>query len=119
MVLLRHAACTRAFFFFNDTATTEIYTLSLHDALPILRRHASRLLRLATAPRECPLGAGPGATVAHSATLPAAPRHLRQSARSEEHTSELQSQSNLVCRLLLEKKKNNLTSHMEVQTATN
>src|SRR2546427_6952627 len=80
MVLLRHAACTRAFFFFNDTATTEIYTLSLHDALPILRRHASRLLRLATAPRECPLGAGPGATVAHSATLPAAPRHLRQSA---------------------------------------
>src|SRR3989475_9033923 len=80
MVLLRHAACTRAFFFFNDTATTEIYTLSLHDALPILRRHAGRLLRLATAPRECPLGAGPGAAVAHSATLPAAPRHLRQSA---------------------------------------
>src|SRR6266567_9647949 len=68
------------FFFFNDTATTEIYTLSLHDALPILRS-ASRRWR----PRPGWRGyAG---------------------ARSEEHTSELQSQSNLVCRLLLEKKK--------------
>src|SRR6266567_9356445 len=66
------------FFFFNDTATTEIYTLSLHDALPI-----SRPPTPATTPLPC---CAPGW-------------------RSEEHTSELQSQSNLVCRLLLEKKK--------------
>src|SRR5574337_2206431 len=67
------------FFFFNDTATTEIYTLSLHDALPIY-------------------GAGHGAIGG---------RHLKCPApsRSEEHTSELQSPLNLVCRLLLEKKK--------------
>src|SRR6266513_6250738 len=69
------------FFFFNDTATTEIYTLSLHDALPI-----------------CTLG----------------PMHHwlwnqpRRSDRSEEHTSELQSRFDLVCRLLLEKKKKNI-----------
>src|SRR5262245_65739277 len=73
------------FFFFNDTATTEIYTLSLHDALPICpdRTHAGQL----------PLG-----------------RDLQPDAglgreRSEEHTSELQSLRHLVCRLLLEKKK--------------
>src|SRR2546423_14264664 len=70
------------FFFFNDTATTEIYTLSLHDALPILcdRRRGGcgrRLLRRLGRPRP----------------------------RSEEHTSELQSLAYLVCRLLLEKKK--------------
>src|SRR2546430_4110145 len=86
------------FFFFNDTATTEIYTLSLHDALPIWAALRPRpqgaqpgLLRLA-----CPSGA---------AALFERHRH-----RSEEHTSELQSQSNLVCRLLLEKKK--ATSHI-------
>src|SRR5438477_8811161 len=72
------------FFFFNDTATTEIYTLSLHDALPI--SHSSRC-----------------AARLH-------PRRVRQrlrTPRSEEHTSELQSHVNLVCRLLLEKKKKN------------
>src|SRR2546430_10184380 len=72
------------FFFFNDTATTEIYTLSLHDALPISR--------LGDHGRFVGLG-----------------QFLVERAgridRSEEHTSELQSQSNLVCRLLLEKKK--------------
>src|SRR2546430_9901361 len=72
------------FFFFNDTATTEIYTLSLHDALPIYdalraRGVAGRVFRR--------------------------PQPEQPEARSEEHTSELQSQSNLVCRLLLEKKK--------------
>src|SRR2546427_8628659 len=76
------------FFFFNDTATTEIYTLSLHDALPISCR----------ASRWSPPASGLGDRVAGPA--PAA-----RGARSEEHTSELQSQSNLVCRLLLEKKK--------------
>src|SRR2546430_6476680 len=96
-MLLTCRPSSSSFFFFNDTATTEIYTLSLHDALPIstVARvdhvfHASHVdvRRL------------------HDAL------HLRQdlpgrrvALRSEEHTSELQSQSNLVCRLLLEKKK--------------
>src|SRR6266480_7716265 len=81
-------------FFFNDTATTEIYTLSLHDALPISRaaspgRPGCARTQLCTSFRQsAPAGtAGPG--------------------RSEEHTSELQSHVNLVCRLLLEKKNNN------------
>src|SRR5688572_32669258 len=76
------------FFFFNDTATTEIYTLSLHDALPISSCAARRRTGPPAPPRRPPPGAAPG-----------------RRARSEEHTSELQSQSNLVCRLLLEKKK--------------
>src|SRR5256885_12812724 len=87
------------FFFFNDTATTEIYTLSLHDALPISRecgarrrRHHGHEQRLLSLPAP---GGGSGVREA-----PGAP------ARSEEHTSELQSPCNLVCRLLLEKKKN-------------
>src|SRR5438270_5335515 len=76
------------FFFFNDTATTEIYTLSLHDALPILWRQDLQLL------------------------LDCGVRWLRYPVRrSEEHTSELQSQSNLVCRLLLEKKKKHKKIH--------
>src|SRR4030042_1021252 len=71
------------FFFFNDTATTEIYTLSLHDALPILA------LLLATR------------------WIISKTRRMRPEVpRSEEHTSELQSRLHLVCRLLLEKKKN-------------
>src|SRR3712207_8541370 len=79
-------------FFFNDTATTEIYTLSLHDALPILLVGASGLIGSAVAARLREDGheiVGVG----------------RGSARSEEHTSELQSRQYLVCRLLLEKKK--------------
>src|SRR2546422_8661090 len=77
-----------SFFFFNDTATTEIYTLSLHDALPIW----------STA------GAAWGALRADRTRTPAA-AFPRPSPRSEEHTSELQSRLHLVCRLLLEKKK--------------
>src|SRR2546430_12102533 len=74
------------FFFFNDTATTEIYTLSLHDALPIsTRAPRPSSPRPETRRRRCPA--------------------RWRARRSEEHTSELQSQSNLVCRLLLEKKK--------------
>src|SRR5256885_11693112 len=76
------------FFFFNDTATTEIYTLSLHDALPISLRRGGRPGR-GTA-------RGRASEAAASGACP----------RSEEHTSELQSPCNLVCRLLLEKKKN-------------
>src|SRR5436190_11198008 len=75
------------FFFFNDTSTTEIYTLSLHDALPISRT-------LATVTYSSP---------ASLASL--TERNYETRARSEEHTSELQSHSDLVCRLLLEKKK--------------
>src|SRR5260370_15258752 len=80
------------FFFFNDTATTEIYTLSLHDALPIFG-HVSLGPDPHTDRRAVPV------LVGRQAALPFADR------RSEEHTSELQSHLNLVCRLLLEKKK--------------
>src|SRR2546430_6746240 len=81
------------FFFFNDTATTEIYTLSLHDALPIFEAAHIQLFdgRCGWMKREAAERADFG--------------HHTQEKRSEEHTSELQSQSNLVCRLLLEKKK--------------
>src|SRR2546430_11925424 len=86
-----HALPRFVFFFFNDTATTEIYTLSLHDALPI-----SVLAQQRRAWERAAAGRLPGARqVEHAGRL----------ARSEEHTSELQSQSNLVCRLLLGKKK--------------
>src|SRR2546430_13261340 len=76
-----------SFFFFNDTATTEIYTLSLHDALPISKR-SPVLAQARTGDRR-----------GHPS------QQTSPACRSEEHTSELQSQSNLVCRLLLEKKK--------------
>src|SRR5258708_29634714 len=79
------------FFFFNDTATTEIYTLSLHDALPIL------ILREWLASSDDKSGQGPMSD--------AEKRLLNSQNRSEEHTSELQSPDHLVCRLLLEKKK--------------
>src|SRR3712207_9552248 len=83
-------------FFFNDTATTEIYTLSLHDALPICRRRPA----LPGAERRQPRRRGPRGVER--------PQELvhRLTGRSEEHTSELQSRQYLVCRLLLEKKKN-------------
>src|SRR2546430_7442613 len=88
------------FFFFNDTATTEIYTLSLHDALPIsAARPAGGGHRRSVTGSE---GCGKGRRRGRPAALGAAPPTWK---RSEEHTSELQSQSNLVCRLLLEKKK--------------
>src|SRR3989442_6117204 len=80
------------FFFFNDTATTEIYTLSLHDALPISARQGRAAHRRS----------------AIEAARPAVPPDAaggRRADRSEEHTSELQSRPHLVCRLLLEKKK--------------
>src|SRR5204863_9540756 len=76
-----------SFFFFNDTPTTEIYTLSLHDALPILQRTYRK----------------GGITIMGSSVI--LPKQLPVMPRSEEHTSELQSRRDLVCRLLLEKKK--------------
>src|SRR2546429_3877646 len=98
------------FFFFNDTATTEIYTLSLHDALPISsRQHDDKYARayISCKPwqRRAPV---------------AAPQHWKPAwrmsrgaarTRSEEHTSELQSRLHLVCRLLLEKKKQIYSSY--------
>src|SRR5256886_4096409 len=91
-----------AFFFFNDTATTEIYTLSLHDALPILHLGEHRLSagRARVPGRREDAARRGGPEKAHP--VDALPH--RGAVRSEEHTSELQSQSNLVCRLLLEKK---------------
>src|SRR2546430_7393120 len=90
-------------FFFNDTATTEIYTLSLHDALPILPGVRRDVPERGQQPDpEVPQGRPvPG----HQLRDPVHHQHPGH-VRSEEHTSELQSQSNLVCRLLLEKKKN-------------
>src|SRR2546421_9675344 len=86
------------FFFFNDTATTEIYTLSLHDALPIslaaAKENGKEYLRWITASQGDDLRL---ITVEEICYF--------QADRSEEHTSELQSRSDLVCRLLLEKKK--------------
>src|SRR5205085_7927034 len=84
------------FFFFTDPAPTEIYTLSLHDALPIYL-FAHRAEPLDQARRDAKLILFRCVGVGHEATI--------DNVRSEEHTSELQSQSNLVCRLLLEKKK--------------
>src|SRR2546427_6506622 len=93
------------FFFFNDTATTEIYTLSLHDALPIFRVDV-----------EAPLVGGRRSAIDNFLNRNGCELYDRP--RSEEHTSELQSQSNLVCRLLLEKKKNQHTHlrwHVDLQ----
>src|SRR3712207_7497997 len=101
-----------SFFFFNDTATTEIYTLSLHDALPICSPRVAPPAPSRQGRPEAPL---------RSARIPSLPRRPRRNPRvrnpvappalgrgrrrSEEHTSELQSRQYLVCRLLLEKKK--------------
>src|SRR5476649_3097722 len=94
MPILRTSLCVRYFsfccFFFNDTATTEIYTLSLHDALPICNGETGIL---------CPDGDVDA---------------LANALRSEEHTSELQSHSELVCRLLLEKKKKYNESQQQI-----
>src|SRR3712207_8319503 len=101
------------FFFFNDTATTEIYTLSLHDALPISAEMCttvppakSKAPNLKRKPSGCQLQCAMGAYT-----------NRLNSARSEEHTSELQSRQYLVCRLLLEKKKNIRSSQESRQSS--
>src|SRR5438034_7420258 len=96
---LRIVSVALFYFFFNDTAPTEIYTLSLHDALPISGHRISACLHVTTETANLArtLKAG-GADVVLCAS------------RSEEHTSELQSHSDLVCRLLLEKKKKKHTT---------
>src|SRR5690554_7373327 len=88
-----YCVLTPFFFFFNDTATTEIYTLSLHDALPICRPRGG-----------VRAGQGGGRRAFRGAG--------HDAPRSEEHTSELQSRPHLVCRLLLEKKKKQNTIPM-------
>src|SRR6266496_6836137 len=94
-------SCSR-FFFFSDTATTEIYTLSLHDALPIYERSPDAAV------------AGEVHPDARRAEDDGHRDVLLQ--RSEEHTSELQSRRDLVCRLLLEKKKKNKNKNLTLQT---
>src|SRR3712207_8392650 len=95
-----------SYFFFNDAATTEIYTLSLHDALPILMRAAGlqgrhpRAWRRTTLAGQRPVDAPELLGQDFTAQAPDT-----RWCRSEEHTSELQSRQYLVCRLLLEKKK--------------
>src|SRR5947209_19745915 len=90
-------------FFFNDTATTEIYTLSLHDALPISKLTEARAKRaIGVYPSGSPKRAFYLLTLREGANLA---QLLPSVSRSEEHTSELQSRQYLVCRLLLEKKK--------------
>src|SRR3712207_8725475 len=91
-------------FFFNDTATTEIYTLSLHDALPISPPGPIRIY-------YCGPTVYQRIHVGNAYAVAVLPLWLKRWLRSEEHTSELQSRQYLVCRLLLEKKNNNsLTS---------
>src|SRR2546429_6453501 len=89
---MRFRRCSFYFFFFNDTATTEIYTLSLHDALPISGRPRRSVTTRSAPPRRLWSRRPPRCSG-------------RATSRSEEHTSELQSRLHLVCRLLLEKKK--------------
>src|SRR3712207_8096205 len=104
--------CSEIFvFFFNDTATTEIYTLSLHDALPIssINLHTALVFSSTVAFIHC--NCSPIKVFSVTA--------LSEILRSEEHTSELQSRQYLVCRLLLEKKKNGLmymTDNYECRT---
>src|SRR2546422_4979910 len=97
-------------FFFNDTATTEIYTLSLHDALPISSPFSQGYT-------QNQMGGGMGGPVVRDRLFAFAALQGRwkdQALRSEEHTSELQSRLHLVCRLLLEKKKRTTLPHTRV-----
>src|SRR3712207_7812560 len=104
------------FFFFNDTATTEIYTLSLHDALPIywLPSLWKEYNHITGQPIARPaiyvrLSIRPASGTPEERQRHRSQRQQLLSIRSEEHTSELQSRQYLVCRLLLEKKKNNIS----------
>src|SRR2546425_1830334 len=109
---MRRRRTISIFFFFNDTATTEIYTLSLHDALPIYReRHA-----ISDGDQSIISYHVDGFNHAGDMAIVYLPKSkiLINADRSEEHTSELQSLAYLVCRLLLEKKKKNgsMTRHV-------
>src|SRR5689334_24664034 len=93
------------FFFYSETTTTEIYTLSLHDALPISEGDSAEPCEISHSGARRQQPAGRASAAGGMSGANASP------ARSEEHTSELQSQFHLVCRLLLEKKNNNLLDH--------
>src|SRR2546426_9369465 len=105
---------TLLFFFFNDTATTEIYTLSLHDALPIYQDREDRDNLKQVSKQALAWSVGQAPLFRGGRVNPG----LQALGGSEEHTSELQSPCNLVCRLLLEKKKKKKklmdTNHIEV-----
>src|SRR2546422_11631506 len=105
--MVRASVRLSLFFFFKDTATTEIYTLSLHDALPIWARRLPRHPRHQLRDRERGAAEEPSEP-GHVGGTPLSVAELR----SEEHTSELQSRLHLVCRLLLEKKKNQNIQHI-------
>src|SRR5438034_7553130 len=96
------------FFFFTDTATTEIYTLSLHDALPIWRRSNGRIVMATVKGDVHDIGKNIVGVVLQCNNF--------EVIRSEEHTSELQSHSDLVCRLLLEKKKKQIVNNSPAYT---
>src|SRR5437660_5259362 len=108
---MSHSSLILSLFFFNGTATTEIYTLSLHDALPISGGGGgARGARRAVGAVLHPVRIAGREALLRGAGLP----------RSEEHTSELQSRGHLVCRLLLEKKKHNeraknMTTHPSIE----
>src|SRR3712207_7145310 len=115
MCVRRLALCL---FFFNDTATTEIYTLSLHDALPILDLLAevAQVLEERQVPLDLEVG-DEDELRDRERVLARRARDRLALGRSEEHTSELQSRQYLVCRLLLEKKKNNTTTRSDTTTS--
>src|SRR3712207_8039975 len=105
-------------FFFNDTATTEIYTLSLHDALPISLLKMPIINMLTETVKYIKDKYGSDATVgllATTGTVKSKVYHDEAEDRSEEHTSELQSRQYLVCRLLLEKKNTLILNHRSVR----
>src|SRR5436189_4357946 len=102
---------SHVFFFFNDTATTEIYTLSLHDALPIFCEEKA-MTPVKTRSIPVVLEAETAADLMTPNPLSIRDdASVREAIRSEEHTSELQSPMYLVCRLLLEKKKKKYTNN--------
>src|SRR5205814_9977565 len=104
------------FFFFNDTATPEIYTLSLHDALPIFSHDLEDVAGARRARSIVGERAPRRGRSADAAMVKGDPSHRRRGdrRRSEEHTSELQSLRHLVCRLLLEKKKKKKATNMTI-----
>src|SRR5947209_13637998 len=105
-------------FFFNDTATTEIYTLSLHDALPISEITEINVDFPALGNPTSPTSARSFNSNRRCRSSPGKPSSCSRGARSEEHTSELQSRQYLVCRLLLEKKKKKNTKDNYIHNHT-
>src|SRR2546422_4008779 len=108
--------CCSTSFFFNDTATTEIYTLSLHDALPISYAALAQSANINLPAQNFSSSIAP-ATIGTACDL-SVPTNWGSPSRSEEHTSELQSRLHLVCRLLLEKKKRDHERSYDIEVRT-